>query len=47
MFTIFPRSNEIFSSFKQSPLNITLALVPTQSTEGLSYLLDVEGVLDA
>ena len=45
MFTIFPWSNEIFSCFKQSPLNFTLALVPTKSNEGLSILLDVTGGL--
>ena len=45
MFTIFPRSNVIFSSFKQSPLNLTVALVPTKSNEGLRILFDVVGGL--
>ena len=45
MFTTFLWSNEIFSCFKQSPLNITLALVPTYFNEGLSILLDVYGDL--
>ena len=31
-----------FSCFKQSPLNFTLAIEPTQFTEGLNILLDVE-----
>ena len=44
MFTIFPGLNVIFSCFKQTPLNFTLALVPTKSTEGLGVLLDVVGV---
>ena len=43
MFTFFPWSNELFSCFKQCPLNFTLALVPTKSNEGLSILLDLEG----
>ena len=45
MFTIFPRSNVIFSSFKQSPLNLTLALVPTKSNEELRILFDAVGGL--
>ena len=45
MFAIFPWSNEIFCYFKQSPLNFTLALVPTQFTEGLIILSDLEGGL--
>ena len=45
MFTIFPWLNVIFSCFKQSPLNFTLALVPTKFNEGSGNLLDVVGVL--
>ena len=43
MLTIFPWLNVICSCFKQSPLNYTLALLPTKSSERLSTLLDVEG----
>ena len=45
MFTIFPWLNVIFSCSKQSPLNLTLALVPTNYNEGLRNLLDVLGGL--
>ena len=45
MFVLFPWLNIIFSCFKQSPLNFTLALVPTKSNEGLRILLDVVGGL--
>ena len=45
MFTIFPWLNIIFSYFKHSPLNFTLALVPTKCNEGLSILLDIVGGL--
>ena len=34
-----------FFCFKQSPLNFTLALVPTKSNEGSISLLDVVGAL--
>ena len=45
MFIIFPWLNVIFSCFKQSPLNLTLPLVPTKCNEGLRNLLDVVGGL--
>ena len=45
MFTIFLWLNVIFSCFKESPLNFTLALVPTKSNGGLSILLEVVGDL--
>ena len=45
MFTIFSWLNVIFSSFKQSSLNFSLALVPTKSNEGLRILFDVVGGL--
>ena len=35
----------IFSCFKQSPLNFTLALVPTKFNEGLRILFGVVGRL--
>ena len=44
-FTIFPRLNVTFSCFKQSPVNLTVTLVPTQSNEGLKILFGVVGVL--
>ena len=45
MFTIFSWLNVIFSCFKQSPLNLTLALVPAKANEGSTNLLDVVGAL--
>ena len=45
MFTIFPWFNVIFSCFKQSLLNFTLALVPTKFNEGLRILFGVVGGL--
>ena len=43
MFTIFPWWYVIFSCFKQSPLNFTLALVPIKSSYGLMILFGVVG----
>ena len=45
MFTTFLWLNVIFSYFKQSPLNLTLALVLIKSNEGSTNLLDVVGAL--
>ena len=45
MFIIFSWLNVIFSCFKQSLLNFTLALVTTKSNEGLRILLFVVGGL--
>ena len=45
MFTIFPSLNVNFSCFKQTPLNFTLALIPTKSKGGLRILFDVIGGL--
>ena len=45
MFTLFPWLNVIFSCFKQSLLNLTLALVPTKYNEGLMVLFGVVGAL--